>query len=140
MKLAFVGTGYVGLVSGVCMAELGHTVVCADINVEKIKKLKKGIMPIYELGLEELVEKNVKEKRISFTTDIAKAIRGAEVVFNAVGTPEDPKTGQADLSYVFSVAKTFGENLNGYKILVNKSTVPVGTDDKTRDIILHASG
>ena len=140
MKLAFVGTGYVGLVSGVCMAELGHTVVCADIDATKIKKLKKGIMPIYELGLEELVAKNVEEKRISFTTDIGKAIRGAEVVFNAVGTPEDPKTGQADLSYVFAVAKTFGENLNGYKLLVNKSTVPVGTADKTRDIVLHASG
>lgn len=140
MKLAFVGTGYVGLVSGVCMAELGHTVVCADIDVDKIKKLKKGIMPIYELGLEELVAKNVEEKRISFTTDIGKAIRGAEVVFNAVGTPENPKTGQADLSYVFAVAETFGENLNGYKVLVNKSTVPVGTADKTRDIVLHASG
>lgn len=138
MKLAFVGTGYVGLVSGVCMAELGHTVVCADIDVEKIKKLKKGVMPIYELGLEELVMKNVAENRISFTTDIARAIRGAKVVFNAVGTPEDPKTGQADLSYVFSVAKIFGENLNGYKVLVNKSTVPVGTADKTHDIILHA--
>ena len=97
-------------------------------------------MPIYELGLEELVAKHVEEKRISFTTDIGKAIRGAEVVFNAVGTPENPKTGQADLSYVFAVAKTFGENLNSYKILVNKSTVPVGTADKTRDIVLHASG
>jgi UDPglucose 6-dehydrogenase len=140
MKLAFVGTGYVGLVSGVCMAELGHSVVCADIDAAKIKQLKKGIMPIYELGLEELVAKNVAEKRLSFTTDIAKAIRVAEVVFNAVGTPENPKTGQADLSAVFSVAQLFGENLGGYKILVNKSTVPVGTADKTRDIVLHASG
>lgn len=122
------------------MAELGHSVVCADIDAAKIKQLKKGIMPIYELGLEELVAKNVAEKRLSFTTDIAKAIRVAEVVFNAVGTPENPKTGQADLSAVFSVAQLFGENLGGYKILVNKSTVPVGTADKTRDIVLHASG
>lgn len=139
MKLAFIGTGYVGLVTGACMAELGHSVVCADIDEAKIKKLKRGVMPIYELGLEELVEKNVKEKRLSFTTDIAKAMRGAEVVFNAVGTPEDKKTGKADLSYVFAVAKIFGENLNAFKILVNKSTVPVGTADKTRDIITHAS-
>ncbi len=121
------------------MAELGHTVVCADIDADKIKKLKRGMMPIYELGLEELVSKNVTEKRISFTTDIAKAIRGAEVVFNAVGTPEHPKTGHADLKYVFEVAEVFGENLNAYKILVNKSTVPVGTADQTREVIAHAS-
>ncbi|MEP7162671.1 MAG: UDP-glucose/GDP-mannose dehydrogenase family protein [Candidatus Moraniibacteriota bacterium] len=139
MKLAFIGTGYVGLVTGACMAELGHTVTCADIDEKKIALLNKGVMPIYELGLEELVEKNVKEKRLFFTGNIRKAIREVEVVFNAVGTPEDKKTGKADLRYVFSVAKTFGENLNGYKILVNKSTVPVGTADATRDVILHAS-
>ncbi len=139
MRLTFIGTGYVGLVTGACMAELGHTVVCADVDKKKIAKLKKGVMPIYELGLEELVEKNVKEKRLSFTTSIGKAIKEAEVVFNAVGTPEDKKTGKADMRYVHTVAETFGKNLNGYKILVNKSTVPVGTADKCRDIILHTS-
>ena len=139
MKLTFIGTGYVGLVTGACMAELGHTVTCADIDKKKIAGLKRGVMPIYELGLEELVAKNVEEGRLSFTTAIGKAIRDAEVVFNAVGTPEDKKTGKADLSYVFSVAEEFGKNLNGYKVLVNKSTVPVGTADKCREIILHAS-
>lgn len=138
MKLAFIGTGYVGLVTGACMAELGHTVVCADVDKKKIGKLKRGVMPIYELGLEELVEKNVKEGRLSFTTSIGKAMKEAEVVFNAVGTPEDKKTGKADMRYVYAVAETFGKSLNGYKILVNKSTVPVGTADKCRDIILHA--
>lgn len=139
MKLAFIGTGYVGLVTGACMAELGHTVTCADIDKKKIAKLNRGVMPIYELGLEELVEKNVKEGRLAFTSSIGKAIREAEVVFNAVGTPEDKKTGKADMQYVYAVAEDFGKNLNTYKILVNKSTVPVGTADKCRDIILHAS-
>lgn len=139
MKLAFIGTGYVGLVTGTCMAELGHTVVCADVDKKKIAKLKKGVMPIYELGLEDLVEKNVKEGRLSFTTSIDAAMRKADVVFSAVGTPEDKKTGKADLRYVYAVAEMFGKNLNGYKILVNKSTVPVGTADKCRDVILHAS-
>src|SRR3989338_7060806 len=151
MKLAFIGTGYVGLVTGTCMAELGHTVICADIDKKKIAKLKRGVMPIYELGLEELVEKNVKEGRLSFTTSIGQAMKESEVVFSAVGTPEDKKTGKADLRYVYAVAEMFGKNLNGpaehsktvhgvnYKILVNKSTVPVGTADKCRDIIMHAS-
>ncbi|MEK9173735.1 MAG: UDP-glucose/GDP-mannose dehydrogenase family protein [Patescibacteria group bacterium] len=130
MKLTFIGTGYVGLVTGACMAELGHTVICADIDNKKIAMLKKGIMPIYELGLDELVEKNVENGRLSFTTNIGKAIKEAEVVFNAVGTPEDKKTGKADLQYVFAVAETFAQNLNNYKILVNKSTVPVGTADE----------
>jgi UDPglucose 6-dehydrogenase len=131
------------------MAELGHTVVCADVDKKKIAGLKKGIMPIYELGLEELVGKNVKEGRLSFTTSIGAAMKAADVVFSAVGTPEDKKTGQADMRYVYAVAETFGKNLNGpstsktngvnYKILVNKSTVPVGTADAVRDIVLHAS-
>jgi UDPglucose 6-dehydrogenase len=151
MKLAFIGTGYVGLVTGACMAELGHTVVCADIDKKKIVKLKKGVMPIYELGLEELVEKNVKEGRLSFTSSIGDAMKQSEVVFSAVGTPEDKKTGRADMQFVYAVAEAFGQNLNGpvkpgkaghgtsYKILVNKSTVPVGTADAVRDIVLHAS-
>lgn len=139
MKLAFIGTGYVGLVTGACMAELGHTVICADVDKKKIAGLKKGVMPIYELGLEELVGKNVKEGRLSFTTSIGAAMKAADVVFSAVGTPEDKKTGRADMRYVHAVAETFGKNLNGYKILVNKSTVPVGTADAVRDIVLHAS-
>ena len=130
MKLTFIGTGYVGLVTGACMAELGHTVICADVDVKKINGLKRGKMPIYELGLDELVEKNVENGRLSFTTNVGKAIKEAEVVFSAVGTPEDKKTGKADLQYVFAVAETFAKNLNGYKILVNKSTVPVGTADE----------
>ena len=139
MKLAFIGTGYVGLVSGTCMAEIGHTVICADIDKKKIDKLKKGGIPIYEFGLEELVKENVRQKRLSFTTDVAKAIRESDVVFSAVGTPPDGKTGQADLKYVFAAAKIFGENLNGYKIFVNKSTVPVGTGERVREAIAAAA-
>ena len=144
MKLAFIGTGYVGLVTGVCMAELGHTVICADIDAKKIDMLNKNIMPIYELGLEELVRKNVKEGRMSFTTSIEEAMQSADAVFSAVGTPEDKITGQADMRYVYAVAETFGKSLgksqNGYKVLVNKSTVPVGTADKVREIVQQASG
>ncbi len=139
MKLTFLGTGYVGLVSGACMAEIGHTVVCADIDRTKIAKLKKGIIPIYEIGLEEVVERNVKEGRLSFTTDIKAAIQSSEVVFMAVGTPEDPVTGEADLRYVFSVAESFGKHLNGYKLFVDKSTVPVGTAEKVERVIREAS-
>ena len=139
MKLTFVGAGYVGLVSGACMAEIGHTVVCADVDVKKIAKLKRGGIPIYEFGLEELVKENVRQGRLSFTTDIGKAIRESDAVFNGVGTPPDPKTGEADLQYVFAVAETFGKNLNGYKVLVNKSTVPVGTADRVREIVAKAS-
>ena len=139
MKLAFIGVGYVGLVTGACMAELGHTVVCADVDKKKIAKLKRGVMPIYELGLEELVMKNVKEGRLSFTPSVAAAMKASEVVFSGVGTPEDKKTGKADMQYVHAVAREFGKHLNSYKILVNKSTVPVGTADIVRDIVAHAS-
>ena len=139
MKLAFIGTGYVGLVSGTCMAEIGHEVVCADIDKKKIDKLKRGGIPIYEFGLEELVRENVRQGRLSFTTDVGKAIREADVIFSAVGTPPDPKTGEADLKYVFSAAQIFGKNLTGYKIFVNKSTVPVGTADRVREAIARAS-
>lgn len=135
MKLAFIGTGYVGLVTGACMAELGHTVTCVDIDKEKISKLKRGVMPIYELGLAELVAANVNKGRLFFTTNIDAAIQEAEVVFSGVGTPEDPKTGAADLRYVYAVAKSFAKNLNSYKVFVNKSTVPVGTGQAVRDII-----
>lgn len=135
MKLSFIGTGYVGLVSGTCMAEMGHEVICADVNKKKIASLKRGVMPIYELGLEELVARNVKEGRLSFTTNVKEAMEKSEVVFSAVGTPEDKKTGHADLKYVYAVAESFGKYLNGYKIFVNKSTVPVGTADKVTEII-----
>lgn len=139
MKLAFIGTGYVGLVSGTCMAEIGHEVICADIDKKKIDKLKRGGIPIYEFGLEELVKENVRQERLSFTTDVGKAIREADVIFSAVGTPPDAKTGEADLQYVFAVAETFGKNLNGYKIFVNKSTVPVGTAERVHAAIAEAS-
>lgn len=139
MKLTFLGTGYVGLVSGACMAEIGHEVICADIDKSKITKLKKGIIPIYEIGLEEIVDRNVKEKRLSFTSDLKEAIQASDVVFMAVGTPEDKKTGQADLQYVFAAAETFGKNLNGFKLFVDKSTVPVGTAEKVTEIIERAS-
>lgn len=139
MKVTFLGTGYVGLVSGACMAEIGHEVICADIDKEKIAKLKKGVIPIYEIGLEEVVERNVKEDRLSFTTDLKKAIQESEVVFMAVGTPEDKMTGQADLQYVFSAAEVFGKHLNGFKLFVDKSTVPVGTAEKVEEIIKKAS-
>ncbi len=139
MKLSFLGTGYVGLVSGACMAEIGHTVICADVDKTKIAKLKKGIIPIYEIGLEEVVERNVKEGRLSFTTDLKEAIQSSDVVFMAVGTPEDPVTGEADLKYVFSAAEAFGKHLNGYKLFVDKSTVPVGTAEKVTRIIKESS-
>jgi UDPglucose 6-dehydrogenase len=139
MKLSFLGTGYVGLVSGACMAEIGHTVVCADVDEKKIALLRKGVMPIYEIGLDEVVERNVKEGRLRFTTDLKDAIQSSEVVFMAVGTPEDKATGQADLTYVFQAAKAFGTYLNGFKIFVDKSTVPVGTAEKVHDVIKRAS-
>ena len=139
MKVTFLGTGYVGLVPGACLAEIGHEVICADIDKKKIALLKKGIIPIYEIGLEEIVERNVREGRLTFTTDLKKSIQESEVVFMAVGTPEDKVTGQADLQYVFSVAETFGKHLNGFKLFVDKSTVPVGTAEKVEEIIKQAS-
>ncbi len=139
MKVTFLGTGYVGLVSGACMAEIGHEVICADIDKKKIALLKKGGIPIYEIGLEEIVQRNVKEGRLKFTSDLKEAIQESEVVFMAVGTPEDKVTGQADLQYVFDAAETFGKHLNGSKIFVDKSTVPVGTAEKVEAIIKKAS-
>ena len=139
MKLSFLGTGYVGLVSGACMAEIGHDVTCMDVDAKKIATLKKGGIPIYEIGLQEVVERNVQEGRLRFTTDIAETIKESEVVFMCVGTPEDKLTGQADLTYVFQAAEMFGQHLNGYKVFVDKSTVPIGTADKVSDIIKKAS-
>jgi len=134
MKISVVGTGYVGLVTGVVFADWGHTVICADIVEKKIELLKKNIMPIYEEGLEELVAKNVEEQRLSFTTKVGEAIRDSEMIFIAVGTPSN-QGGSADLTAVWAVAKTIAENLNSYKIVVTKSTVPVGTNEKIKKII-----
>lgn len=134
MNIAIVGTGYVGLVSGTCFAEMGANVTCVDVDVNKIDKLKNGEMPIYEPGLKELVERNVAYKRLHFTTDLTEVLDDVEVVFSAVGTPPD-EDGSADLKYVLSVAKQFGRNINKYTILVTKSTVPVGTAKKVKAAI-----
>jgi UDPglucose 6-dehydrogenase len=138
-KITVLGTGYVGLVSGTCFAEVGHHVICCDIDQDKIARLKQFDIPIYEPGLEELVRQNVSFGRLTFTSDLASAIRQSEFIFIAVGTPMS-ETGEADLSYVKAAAKTIGENLNEYKIVVTKSTVPVGTG-RTIQIIIdeHAS-
>ena len=134
MNIAIVGTGYVGLVSGTCFAEMGAHVTCIDVDVEKINKLKNGIMPIYEPGLEELVKRNVGFERLKFTTDLTEVLDDVEVVFSAVGTPPD-EDGSADLKYVLAVARQFGQHINKYTILVTKSTVPVGTAKKVKAAI-----
>lgn len=131
MNIAIVGTGYVGLVSGACFSEMGINVTCVDIDENKIKKLVDGIMPIYEPGLDELVERNVKAGRLHFTTDLTTCLDEVEVVFSAVGTPPD-EDGSADLKYVLEVARTVGRNINKHVVLVTKSTVPVGTAKKVR--------
>ena len=137
MKIAVIGTGYVGLVSGTCFAEVGNTVTCVDVNAQKIEKLKKGIIPIYEPGLEAMVLNNIANKNLFFTTDIAQAIKQVEVVFIAVGTPMG-EDGSADLQYVLSVAQSIGEAMEQHLIIVNKSTVPVGTADKIKEVIASA--
>lgn len=134
MNIAIIGTGYVGLVSGTCFADTGANVTCVDVDVTKIERLKQGDIPIYEPGLDELVVKNVKAGRLKFTTDLASVLNEQEIVFSAVGTPPD-EDGSADLSYVLQVAKTIGENLNHYIVVVTKSTVPVGTAMKVRATI-----
>ena len=134
MNIAIVGTGYVGLVSGTCFAEMGAHVTCVDVDDQKIQKLKDGIMPIYEPGLEELVKRNVGFERLKFTTDLTEVLDDVEVVFSAVGTPPD-EDGSADLKYVLAVARQFGQNINKYTILVTKSTVPVGTAKKVKAAI-----
>ena len=134
MKISVIGTGYVGLVTGAVFADWGHTVICADIDKKKIKLLKKGSMPIYEEGLKELVVRNVKEGRLFFTTEVEDAIKKSETIFIAVGTPSN-QGGSADLTAVSAVANAIGENLNFYKIIVTKSTVPVGTNEKIKQII-----
>lgn len=134
MKIAIVGTGYVGLVSGTCFAEIGVDVTCVDTNKEKIESLQKGNIPIYENGLEEMVLRNMKAKRLKFTTSLESCLDDVEVIFSAVGTPPD-EDGSADLKYVLEVARTIGRNMKQYKLVVTKSTVPVGTASKVRTVI-----
>ncbi len=135
MHVAMIGTGYVGLVSGACLSEFGHDVVCVDKETSKIEALKAGRIPIFEPGLDEVVSANVKAGRLSFTTDLATAVRAADAVFIAVGTPSRRGDGHADLSFVFGAAEEIAAALDGYTVVVNKSTVPVGTGRKVEDII-----
>ena len=134
MNIAIVGTGYVGLVSGTCFAEVGVNVMCVDVDKKKIENLHNGIMPIYEPGLDDLVKRNVKEGRLQFTTNLVEVLDNVEVVFSAVGTPPD-EDGSADLQYVLAVARDFGRHIKKYTILVTKSTVPVGTAQKVKAAI-----
>ena len=134
MKIAVVGTGYVGLVAGACFAENGNDVVCVDRDPAKIRLLRRGKIPIYEPGLEEVVRRNRTEKRLTFTTNLASGVRSAQIIFIAVGTPTG-EDGSADLQHVLGVARDLAKAMNGYKVVVNKSTVPVGTAAKVREII-----
>lgn len=137
MNIAVVGTGYVGLVSGACFAETGAVVTCVDIDKDKVERLTRGEIPIYEPGLDELVLKNIKAERLKFTTSLADILNEQEVVFSAVGTPPD-EDGSADLKYVLQVAQTIGEHLNRHLVVVTKSTVPVGTSKKVKETIQKA--
>ena len=134
MNIAIVGTGYVGLVSGTCFAEMGVNVTCVDVNEEKINSLKNGQVPIYEPGLDEMVLRNHREGRLNFTTDLTSCLDNVDIVFSAVGTPPD-EDGSADLQYVLAVAREFGQNIKKYTVLVTKSTVPVGTAKKVKAVI-----
>ena len=134
MKITVIGTGYVGLVAGACLADMGNNVICVDNNEDKLKKLENGIIPIYEPGLEELVKSNVSENRLRFTSNIDIAVKKSEVCFIAVGTPQG-EDGSADLQYVLGVAKEIAKAMNGYKVIVDKSTVPVGTAKQVTELI-----
>lgn len=134
MKITIFGTGYVGLVTGACLADVGHDILCMDVDVNKITNLENGIIPIFEPGLDSVVETNVKSGRLKFTTDVEKAVEHGELQFIAVGTPPD-EDGSADLQYVLAVAKSIGQNMNEYKVVIDKSTVPVGTADKVNAMI-----
>lgn len=134
MKITVIGTGYVGLVAGACLADMGNNVICVDNNEDKLKKLENGIIPIYEPGLEELVKSNVSENRLRFTSNIDNAVKESEVCFIAVGTPQG-EDGSADLQYVLGVAKEIAKAMNGYKVIVDKSTVPVGTAKQVTELI-----
>jgi len=134
LKIAVVGTGYVGLVVGVCLAENGNSVVCVDNDEKKVEALRRGEIPIYEPGLAEMIPRNVAEERLRFTTDLGTAVQQSEILFIAVGTPQD-EDGSADLRHVLAVADGIGRQMNGYKVIVNKSTVPVGTTEKVRKAV-----
>ncbi len=134
MKVCVIGTGYVGLVVGTCLADMGNDVICVDKDEAKLEKLHQGIIPIYEPGLEDLIKVNVSEERLTFTSDIDAAVKASEVCYIAVGTPQD-EDGSADMQYVYQVAESIGKALNGYKVIVDKSTVPVGTAEKVTEII-----
>ena len=136
MKLCMIGTGYVGLVSGVCFSDVGNTVYCVDKDQKKIDLLNKGIVPIFEPGLEEILKKNYKQKRLIFTSDLKKAVTNSDIIFICVGTPTKKKTNSADLKYVFSVAKDLKKIIKKYKIIITKSTVPVCTGDKIEKILI----
>ena len=135
MKICIIGSGYVGLVSGSCFSDLGNNVVCVDNNLNKINNLKKGIIPIYEPGLKELILRNVKQNRLHFSTNISKSVQKSDIIFICVGTPTNKKTYEANLKYVYQVVKVIKNNLNKYKIIVTKSTVPVMTGDKIEKLI-----
>lgn len=134
MNICVIGTGYVGLVAGTCLADMGNKVICADNDTEKLSRLQKGIIPIYEPGLDELIKINVKESRLSFTSDLAAAVKASKVCFIAVATPQD-KDGSCNLNAVVEVAKDIARNLNEYKVIVNKSTVPVGTAERLTEMM-----
>src|SRR5579862_4442041 len=137
MRIAMIGTGYVGLVSGACLSEFGHDVVCIDKDTAKVDALRAGTIPIFEPGLDEVVAANAKAGRLSFATDLAKAVPEADAVFIAVGTPSRRGDGHADLSYVFAAAEELAQHLRNYAVVITKSTVPVGTSRKVRDIIMR---
>ena len=139
MRIAIIGSGYVGLVSGACLAGFGHTVVCTDKNAERIDDLNAGVMPIYEPGLDEIVAENVVQRRLSFSTDVAAAVRASEAVFICVGTPARRGDGFADLTFVYECASEIAQHLTGYKVIVTKSTVPVGTGDEVERILREAA-
>ena len=139
MRIALIGSGYVGLVSGACFADFGHDVVCIDKDAGKIERLRAGTMPIYEPGLDDLVEGNVRAGRLSFTTDLAEGVAGAQAIFIAVGTPSRRGDGHADLSYVYAAAEEVAANLTGFAVLVTKSTVPVGTGDEVERRVRDAA-
>src|SRR4030095_11002669 len=138
MNIAVIGTGYVGLVAGSCFAESGNDVWCVDNDAAKIENLKEGVIPIYEPGLPELIERNVREERLKFTTDLDTAVKKSFVIFVAVGTPPQPN-GAADLRFVFEVAAAIGKAMDRYKVIVVKSTVPVGTSEQVRKILKEAT-
>ena len=135
MKICMIGTGYVGLVSGVCFSDLGNNVICVDKDLKKIDNLKKGIIPIYEPGLEELVKKNYKNKKLDFSTNLRESVKKSDIIFICVGTPTKKNGSSADLSQVYSVAKSISASISRFKIIITKSTVPVMTGDEIEKIL-----